>query len=273
MKRFTKLGLAMMISLSLTACGKKTSDEHFQAAKTMLANNQLDSAVIELKSALQKDPERGEIRLALADVYAGAGLLDDAVKEYQRAISYSDDHLSFIQRYVNVLYLNGNYSEILTILDENTSYEQPLADYLLFYKALAEAELGSNENASTLFKQLAGSAQPDISAFAQAFELLANNNLPPAKELLESINTDSSLYLQSVYLRSKIALTQNDLSNAIELLQQYSKAYPFQLLPQLLLAQSLVKTGQLSEADTLLKPLLKKVPHQPLVNYFTAVIA
>ena len=273
MKRFTILSTAVIVGLSLAGCGQKSSEEHFQAAQVFLADDQLNSAVIELKSALQKDPERAEYRLALADVYSKAGLLDDAVKEYQRAFEYSTDHQSFIQRYTSTLYLNGNHSDILQIVDNIDNYPQPLRDYLLFYKALAEAELGSNENATTLFTELSTSDQADISNFASAFLTLAKNEFNEAKQLLTNIESTSSLYYQAIYLRSKIALTENDMVSAVTLLREYTKVHPYQLLPQLLLAQSLVKTAQLDQADELLKPLLKKVPQQPLANYFAAVLA
>ena len=142
MKSFTRVSTAVIIGLSLTACGQKSSDEHFEAAQTFLANDQFNSALVELKSALQKDPERADFRLALAQLYVQVGALDDAVKEYQRADQYSQDNSTFIQDYVKVLYLNSNYSDILTLLEDTSAYAQPEQDYLLTYKALAEAELG-----------------------------------------------------------------------------------------------------------------------------------
>jgi cellulose synthase operon protein C len=273
MRRFTKLSTAVIIGLSLSACGQKSSEEHYQAAQAFIEQQQLNSAVIELKSALQQSPERADYRLALAEVYVNAGALDDAVKEYQRAIQYSNEPQSFIQQYVNVLYLNGNYPEILELLDDTSSYPHPLRDYLLVYKALTEAELGSTDNAAALFAQLSESAQPDVANFAKAFQALAKTELSQVKQLLAKVPADSVLYYQAVYLRGKIALNENDNANAIALLREYITAHPYQLLPQLLLAQSLVKTNQLDDANAILQPLLKQVPQQPLVNYFSAVIA
>lgn len=273
MKRFTRVSTAVVISLALSACGQKSSDEHFQAAQNFIANNQLNSALVELKSALQKDPERAEYRLALAQLYVKVSAIDDAIKEYQRADEYSEDNSAFIQDYVDVLYLNGNYSDILTLLENSESYSQPKRDYLLLYKALSEAELGGTENAEKLFGQLSSSAQPDIANFASAFQALAKSELGEVKQKLLQITQSSPLYSQALYVRSKIALAEEDNDTAITLLKEYTASYPYHLLPQLLLAQSLVKTSQLAQADNILKPLLKKVPQQPLANYFAAIIA
>ncbi|HEX5792052.1 MAG TPA: tetratricopeptide repeat protein, partial [Rheinheimera sp.] len=273
MKRFTRLSTAVIIGLSLTACGQKSSDEHFQAAQAFLAKNQLNSALVELKSALQKDPQRADYRLALAELYVKAGALDDAIKEYQRANEYSDSNAQFVQNYVNVLYLNGNYSDILQLLDNTSAYTPPTHDYLLMFKAMAEAELGNAESAAVLFNELATSGQADVAHFATAFQALAKTELTEVKQQLLQIPASSPLYYQAVYLRSKIALTENDTSNAISLLKEYTTAHPYHLLPQLLLAQSFVKTAELQQADEILQPLLKKVPQQPLANYFGAVIA
>ena len=273
MKSFTRVSTAVIIGLSLTACGQKSSDEHFEAAQTFLANDQFNSALVELKSALQKDPERADFRLALAQLYVQVGALDDAVKEYQRADQYSQDNSTFIQDYVKVLYLNSNYSDILTLLEDTSAYAQPEQDYLLTYKALAEAELGGTDNAEMLFNQLAASSQTDVADFAAAFQALAKSELAEVKQKLMQIPESSALYHQSLYVRSKIALAQNDTTSAITLLKAYVAENPFHLLPQLLLAQSYVKTEQLQQADAILQPLLKKVPQQPLANYFAAIIA
>lgn len=273
MKSFTRVSTAVMLGLSLTACGQKSSDEHFEAAKTFLANDQFNSALVELKSALQKDPQRADFRLALAQLYVKVGALDDAVKEYQRADQYSSDNSAFVQDYVKVLYLNGNYSDILTLLEDPADYAKPDQDYLLVYKALAEAELGGTENAEALFNQLSTSNQADVAAFAAAFQALAKSDLADVKQKLTQIPQSSELYHQSLYVRSKIALAENDITSAISLLKEYVTVNPYHLLPQLLLAQSYVKNEQLQLADAVLQPLLKKVPQQPLANYFAAIIA
>tara|TARA_Y100001963_G_scaffold153115_1_gene239206 strand:- start:183 stop:2948 length:2766 start_codon:yes stop_codon:yes gene_type:complete len=273
MKSFTRVSTAVIIGLTLTACGQKSSDEHFEAAQTFLANDQFNSALVELKSALQKDPERADYRLALAQLYVKVGALDDAVKEYQRADQYSADNSAFVQEYVKVLYLNGNYSDILTLLEDTSAYAQPEQDYLLTFKALAEAELGGTENAEALFNQLSASSQTDVADYAAAFQALAKSDLADVKQKLMQIPESSALYHQSLYVRSKIALAENDTTTAINLLKAYVAQNPYHLLPQLLLAQSYVKTEQLQLANAILQPLLKKVPQQPLANYFAAIIA
>ena len=60
------LGIA---SLSLTGCGQKTSEEHMLAARQFVEAKDSQSAIIEYKSAIQKDPKDPDARFELGQLY------------------------------------------------------------------------------------------------------------------------------------------------------------------------------------------------------------
>jgi len=62
-----------------------TDQEYVQRAKDFQAQGKLDSAVIELKNALQKNPNNPEARLRLGEIYAELRLGEQAELELKRA--------------------------------------------------------------------------------------------------------------------------------------------------------------------------------------------
>ena len=77
---------AIILLQVLTACGKGDSvEEHIARASQFIATSEYDSAVIELKNALQKDNQSSEARWLLGKVYLESGDVLSAEKELQRS--------------------------------------------------------------------------------------------------------------------------------------------------------------------------------------------
>jgi len=74
--------------MSFPGCGRLsnyTDAEHVQRAKEFQGKNDIRSAVIELKNALQKNPKNAEARLVLGEIYVNQGLGTEAEKELHLA--------------------------------------------------------------------------------------------------------------------------------------------------------------------------------------------
>jgi tetratricopeptide (TPR) repeat protein len=74
--------LAVLLSVG---CGRGTADDHFASANQYAEQGQLAEAIIEYRSALQIDPNRGDIRVKLGDAYVRQGDTAGALQEYVRA--------------------------------------------------------------------------------------------------------------------------------------------------------------------------------------------
>ena len=81
--RYASLATLLII---VAACGSgDTTEEHIARANQFIAGSDYDSAVIELKNALQKDNQSGEARWLLGKVYLDSGDILAAEKELKRA--------------------------------------------------------------------------------------------------------------------------------------------------------------------------------------------
>ena len=80
---------AVLISLIIQGCGKKTED-----AQTLIADarnyqekGDNNAAIIQLKNALQSNPDNSEARYLLGTIYNKTGDFQSAEKELRKALS------------------------------------------------------------------------------------------------------------------------------------------------------------------------------------------
>jgi cellulose synthase operon protein C len=89
----TKIALALLSAIAiLSGCGGDDAASSLASAKSYLAKNDNKSAVIQLKNALQKNPDLGEARFLLGKSYLNGGEVASAVSELRRAsdLKYPD---------------------------------------------------------------------------------------------------------------------------------------------------------------------------------------
>lgn len=108
--------LILAALLGLAACDQTkryTEQEHVQKAKEFQDQGKLDSAVIDLKNALQMNPKNAEARLLLGEVYASQGLGEPAENELKKARELGIDNEALKVSMGQALLLQGLYPRVL----------------------------------------------------------------------------------------------------------------------------------------------------------------
>src|SRR5687768_8412823 len=87
-----RLVLSTLLTACLLACAPQTESELVAAAKQSLAKNDTNTAVVQLKSALQKNPNSAEVRFLLGEALLAAEKPRDAIVELKKAreLKYDD---------------------------------------------------------------------------------------------------------------------------------------------------------------------------------------
>ena len=135
--------------LALTACGGgASSEEHIARAHQFISDSEYDSAIIELKNALQQDDQSAEARWLLGKIYLESGDVLSAAKELRQARKLGWSRNDVIPALAQSLLAQGSYAEVRELEVKGL---QPQAEAsLLASKALAAMGLGENNAAKKL---------------------------------------------------------------------------------------------------------------------------
>ena len=104
----------VLLCLLFQGCDSKlTAEQYLQRARQFTEQGNLNTAVIELKNALQASPENGEARWLLGTVYIQLEDGASAEKELRHAQRSGVDFDSIIVPLARALFLQNNYEEII----------------------------------------------------------------------------------------------------------------------------------------------------------------
>jgi putative PEP-CTERM system TPR-repeat lipoprotein len=123
-KTAVALAISVTLSMSLVGCGNvgsKTDKEHVIAAKDFLDKDDLRSGVIELKSALQKNPENIEARRLLGELSLKLGDGASAEKELRRAMELGVAKEAILISLASALEIQGKYQKILDEIEASAT--------------------------------------------------------------------------------------------------------------------------------------------------------
>lgn len=110
------IALAFATSAALSGCDRTsnlTEQEHIQRAKDFEDKGNLKGGVIELKNALQKNPDSAQARLLLGQIYLKLGQGDEAEKELSRAEKLGVNPESIKLQLGRAWLLMGEYKRVL----------------------------------------------------------------------------------------------------------------------------------------------------------------
>lgn len=104
---------ALLVGCLLVACSDElTSEDHLSSAKNLIKQGHYPAAVVELKSALQKDVKNTRARAILGQSYFELGNYEDAGKELDRALSMGVDPGLVVPVLAQVLLGLGEYERL-----------------------------------------------------------------------------------------------------------------------------------------------------------------
>ncbi|MBL4630692.1 MAG: hypothetical protein JKY14_05865 [Paraglaciecola sp.] len=139
-----KLYLALIFSclLIIAGCSEKTSDEYVALAEEKVQQNDIPTAIIELKNAIGVNAQDPKSRFILGKLYAQRGSSAAAEKELILALELGyepNEVLPILARSYSLQFKN---EQIIELVNESRNISPEVNTSLLLYKALAHFQLG-----------------------------------------------------------------------------------------------------------------------------------
>lgn len=268
----TLLVTCITAALLLQGCGKKDSEQHLQDALKFAANNEIPAAIIELKSAIQQQPDDGRLRFELGMIYLKAGDAASAAKELERAAEFKLDSKTIALPLTQAYFLQGQHQKVGSYLTDHPELPADVKEMLKLYHALSLIEASDTDGAKAVLAEIANSTDPAIKAMIDAQMQVMSGQHEAALASLSTITAPHPIYNDALLLKAKLQNVLKQYDASIESFNTYLKLNPGAHLARLILAQSYIATGKNEEADKEIVKLLKIFPKQPLANYLKAVV-
>ncbi|MEP4890313.1 MAG: XrtA/PEP-CTERM system TPR-repeat protein PrsT [Aliiglaciecola sp.] len=268
-----KLLIAISVSLIL-GCTQKTSEEHLTSAQEFVAQNKLNSAVIELKSAVQADPRNPIARFELGKVYLKQKQYESAEKELNRALEYGQPASDVIPLLSQAYQNSGAYAE-LSQIDHTEAGMTPEQEMEVgFFKLQSLAQLGKEADAKLLLEQLSTvNADTVYSGLVEVFGLVLEQNVDEAVSKTETLAQKYPENADVLKLQGQLYLRTQQVDKAADVYVSYLEAYPEDTQIVFVLAKLLVDNGKITEAEPYIDQLLAINQENALLNQLKSVVS
>jgi putative PEP-CTERM system TPR-repeat lipoprotein len=175
--------------LNFSGCGRAVDDneqEHLQRAKSFRDEGKLEASVIELKNALQKNPDNAQARLLLGEVYLDLGRPPDAEKELLKAKQLGAAEDSVKVPLGKALLAEGLFKRVISDINVGRESPLPLQARIIELRGQAYLQLRQLDEACPLFSQSLAMDSSYVPAYWGLTRCAAaNGNLGQSRTYLE----------------------------------------------------------------------------------------
>lgn len=150
------IALAFSSAIPLSGCDRfanHTAEEHIQRAKDMQDQGDLKSSIIELKNAVQKDPNNAQARWLLGQAYIRFKLGESALKELEKARELGVSESALRPDLGRALLLTRDYRRILDDIQVSADSPAPERAQILQLRADALMGSGKGKEACAMYKE------------------------------------------------------------------------------------------------------------------------
>jgi putative PEP-CTERM system TPR-repeat lipoprotein len=260
---------AAVTAFGISGCDRTTAQEHLERAQRYVADGDFRSATIELKTALQKDPNLAAARLALGEADLEIGDFPSALKELERALDLGANPADVMPPLLEAKLEFGREQEVLGALDQ-------LGSTARVEVIRGRALLMSNDlpGAKAAF-QRALDLQP-VSPIAYLglaqIALMSNDQAGAASLLARAVQVDPRSR-KALLAQGDMLATQGQFDGALAAFNAATKLPGLDLLPDLGVVRVLILQNKLDEANAAVDKVLARAPTLPMSNYFKGLIA
>lgn len=268
-----KTVIAAVLAVWVGGCGGGLTDaEHIERAQQFQSKQDWQSSVIELKNALQKNPDNAGARRLLGLAYLELDNGAAAEKELQRALELGMAREAVVADLAQALLLQRKYNEVTNLLVVRSEWPATIQAKLHVLRGQAWLALDNTDSAATEF-QAALQVQPESLDTWYSQALLAYNHQAwnEAQSWLDKILQAEPENVRALMLKGDLAMARQDFAAAELVYRQITATRPWNLNYRITLASALLSNNKADAALRELVNVLKAAPNNPTANYLQAL--
>lgn len=262
-----------LLTMMLGACGGDSPESLILSSKDYLAKNDAKAAVIQLKNALQKNPNLAEARFLLGSALLESGDVAGAEVELRKALELKHSPDATIPLLARAMLAGGKAKKLADEFGQTRlTNGEPLASLNTTLSA-AYASLGKRDVARALLAEALSSSPNYVPArLADILETAANNDLAGARSKLDALLNQNPNNPEALLIKGNLLDFDGDTAGALAHYQKAIDAKPSFLNAHSAAIGTLLKAGKIDEAAKKLDVLKKISPKHPQVYLLDAQI-
>lgn len=270
------VALAIAASTALVGCDRTSNlseQEHIQRAKDFEDKGKLKSSVVELKNAIQKNPDSPQARLLLGQIYLKLGQGAEAEKELRQAEKLGVNRETIKPQLGEALLLMGEYKQVLDEIEPGAQTSR--ANVARIYQIRADALLNQQnvEDACNLYqKSLAIDTANPPTYWGLAQCAVAERDLAKARAWLDSALKLPGRQAKTWILIGNLEQFNNKSNTALAAYTNALKAEPDNLEALQNRAAVNMALGQLETARADVERVTRLAPKSLPAHYLDALL-
>ena len=269
--------LALLTTSTLQGCDHNanlTEQQLIQRAKDFEDKGDLKAGIIELKNALQKNPNSPQARLLLGEIYLKAGMGAVAESELQKAQKLGVNQETIKPLLGEALLLMGKYDQVLAEIHPGDTTSKPNLARIYQMRGEALLKTGKLHEACNLFQQSLDSDTnnpPTYWGLAQC--AVTDNNMGKAKSWLDTALKINDRRAESWIFMGDWEQMNNNPQAALVAYSSALKSDPNSLMALNNRATLNIALGQVEAAKIDVNKISKLAPKSLLAEYTQALLA
>ena len=270
-KPLRNLSLTALL-VTLIACGGGgTSADHIDRARTFLAEEKYDSALIELKNAVQKESDSAEARFMLGQLQLQIGNIAAAEKELRAAAKLGWPEESVTPALAQALLLGNKFAQVRELDTANLSADSKAQ--VLTAQAVAELSQGELEAAAELIAQARAAAPQSVEVMIGTARVSASQgSLEEAVATLDEVLAKTPDNATALNLLGDVRLRQGKSAEALAAYNRTLEVQPNNFQARLRRALVAMSLQDFTTASDDAEQLIKMAPRHPGSNYIQGLV-
>ncbi len=269
--RFTKTISCLLAALLIAACGGESPEKLITSSKEYLEKKDTKAAVIQLKNALQQNPNLAEARFLLGSALLDSGDIQGAEVELRKAQALKYPLDSLVPALARSMLGLNQGQKLIDEFGKTTLSSKTAQSSLLSTLSAAYALQGNAEQAKALLAEALANDPDNIPArIADIRYSLAAKDISSVRNKLEALLEKYPTNPEGLLLKGGLLASEGDSSGALALFQKAVDTNPTFTPAYSAVIGSLLQAKKVDEAAQQLDALKKIAPKSPRTYFLDA---